>query len=64
MYEITLAKTLTRRVRIEPADDFESAVEWAAAHWGEVGFGEGIAFWVEALDDYGAEAVVADGVEG
>lgn len=64
MYEIMLAKTLTRRVRIEPADDFESAVEWAAAHWDEVGFGEGASFWVEVLDDYGAETVVTDGVEG
>ncbi len=64
MYEITLVKTLARRVHVESADDFESASEWAAAHWDEVGFGEGTLFWVEVLDDYGAEAVVTDGVEG
>ena len=64
MYSITLAKTLTRRVYIDDADDFDSAAEWARAHHGEVDFGAGTPFFVEALDDGAAERFVAQGVEG
>lgn len=64
MYSITLAKTLTRRIDVDDADDFESAIGWARDHLGEIGFGEEVPFWIEALDDGGGDSVVAQGVEG
>lgn len=63
MYSITLAKTLTRRIDIDDADDFDSAAEWARAHYREIDFGEGAPFFIEALDDGAAERFVAQGVE-
>ena len=63
MYSITLAKTLTRRIDVDGADDFDSAAEWARAHHGEIDFGEGTPFFIEVLDDGAAERFVAQGVE-
>lgn len=63
MYSITLAKTLTRRIRVTEADDFDSAAEWARDHLDDIDFGEGAAFWVEAIDDCAGEAVIAQGAE-
>lgn len=64
MYSITVSKTLTLRFDVDGASDFDGAAEWVRANLGELDFGEGTPFFIEAADDGGREAAVAQGVEG
>ena len=64
MFSITVTKTLSRRIDVDGAHDFESAARWAADHWDGLDFGDGTAFWIEAASDDGRDAIVVQGAEG